>query len=156
MAGLFHAASHVLLDWVMAQINSFRDLLVWQKAMDLAVRCYGVSRRMPRDEQRVLGYQIRKCAVSMPSNIAEGKARQSTAIYTNHLWVAHGSGAELETQLELGARVKVVSEAEAEAPSRTHRRSGECFRDWSDRSSVLYLAPDTSFLLPGPPLKPDT
>jgi four helix bundle protein len=97
----------------MTQINSFRDLLVWQKAMELAVRCYGVSRRMPKDEQGVLGYQIRKCAVSMPSNIAEGKARQSTAIYMNHLWVAHGSGAELETQLELGARVKVVSEKEA-------------------------------------------
>jgi len=99
----------------MTTINSFRDLLVWQKAMDLAVRCYGVSRRMPRDEQGVLGYQIRKCAVSMPSNIAEGKARQSTPIYTNHLWIAHGSSAELETQLELGARVKVVSEQEAAA-----------------------------------------
>jgi four helix bundle protein len=97
------------------QINSFRDLLVWQKAMELAVRCYGVSRRMPKDEQGVLGYQIRKCAVSMPSNIAEGKARQSTAIYMNHLWIAHGSGAELETQLELGARVKVVSEQDATA-----------------------------------------
>jgi four helix bundle protein len=51
----------------------------------------------------------------MQSNIAEGKARQSTPIYTNHLWIAHGSGAELETQLELGARVKVVSEQEAAA-----------------------------------------
>ena len=70
---------------------------------------------MPRDEQPVLGYQIRKCAVSIPSNIAEGKSRQSTAIYTNHLWVAHGSGGELETQLELGTRVKVVSEKEAAA-----------------------------------------
>jgi four helix bundle protein len=99
----------------MTQINSFRDLLVWKKAMDLAVRCYGASRRMPKDEHGVLGYQIRKCAVSMPSNIAEGKARQSTAIYMNHLWVAHGSDAELETQLELGARVKVVSEQEAAA-----------------------------------------
>ena len=99
----------------MTQINSFRDLLVWQKAMELAVRCYGVSRLMPKDEQGVLGYQIRKCAVSMPSNIAEGKSRQSTAIYMNHLWIAHGSGAELETQLELGARVKVVSEREATA-----------------------------------------
>ena len=97
------------------QINSFRDLLVWQKAMDLAVRCYGVSRRMPKDEQGVLGYQIRKSAVSLPSNIAEGKARQSTAIYMNHLWIAHGSGAELATQLELGARVKVVSERDATA-----------------------------------------
>ena len=109
------AASAMLLDSGMAQVNSFRDLIVWQKAMDLAVRCYGVSRRMPKNEQSVLGYQIRKCAVSMPSNIAEGKARQSTPIYTNHRWIAHGSSAELETQLELGARVKVVSEQEATA-----------------------------------------
>jgi four helix bundle protein len=76
----------------MAKINSFRDLLVWQKAMDLAVKCYGVSRRLPKDEQSVLGYQIRKSAVSIPSNIAEGKSRQSTAIYEQHLWIAHGSG----------------------------------------------------------------
>ena len=97
----------------MGKVDSFRDLLVWQKAIDLAVRCYAVSRRMPKDEQNVLGYQIRKCAVSMPSNIAEGKARQSTAIYTNHLWIAHGSGAELESHLELGTRVKAVSERDA-------------------------------------------
>jgi four helix bundle protein len=51
----------------------------------------------------------------MPANIAEGKARQSTALYSSHLWIAHGSGAELETHLELGARVKVVSEREAAA-----------------------------------------
>jgi len=118
---------------VMAKINSFRDLFVWfvwQKAMDLAVRCYGVSRRMPKDEQGVLGYQIRKCAVSMPSNIAEGKARQSTAIYMNHLWIAHGSGAELETQLELGARVKF------------------------NHLSAMWLEPTS--LMPRPPLIPDT
>ena len=82
--------------------------------MDLAVKCYGVSRRLPKDEQPILGYQIRKCAVSMPSNIAEGKARQTTPIYTNHLWIAHGSGAELESHLELGSRVKLVHEREAE------------------------------------------
>jgi len=99
----------------MAKINSFRDLLVWQKAMDLAVKCYGVSKRLPRDEQTVLGYQIRKSAVSIPSNIAEGKSRQSTAIYEQHLWIAHGSGGELETQLEVGARVKLVNEREAAA-----------------------------------------
>ena len=112
----------------MTQLNSFRDLIVWQKAMDLAVRCYDVSRRMRRDEQSVLGYQIRKCAVSMPSNIAEGKARQSTAIYMNHLWVAHGSGAELETQLELGSRVRVVSEQEAAALISDTQEIGRMFQ----------------------------
>jgi four helix bundle protein len=69
----------------MSQINSFRDLVVWQKAMVLAERCYAVSRRMQKNEQGVLGYQIRKCAVSIPSNIAEGKSRKSTAVYMQHL-----------------------------------------------------------------------
>jgi four helix bundle protein len=99
----------------MTTINSFRDLLVWQKAMTLAQACYVVSRRMPKQEQIVLGHQIRKSAVSIPSNIAEGHARKSTAVYIQHLWVAHGSGAELETQLELGMRVKVVAEEDAAA-----------------------------------------
>ena len=129
----------------MTQINSFRDLLAWQKAMDLAVRCYSVSRRMPKDEQGVLGYQIRKCAVSMPSNIAEGKARQSTAIYTNHLWIAHGSGAELETQLELGARVKVVSEQEATALISDAQEIGRILKGLmaSHRSSVQWPERDS-------------
>jgi len=107
MTGARHAA--------MPQINSFRDLVVWQKAMDLAVKCYRVSRHLPKDEHAVLGYQIRKSAVSIPSNIAEGKSRQSIPVYQQHLWIAHGSGGELETQLEVGARVRLVSEAEAAA-----------------------------------------
>jgi four helix bundle protein len=130
----------------MTQIKSFRDLLVWQKAMDLAVRCYGVSRRMPKDEQAVLGYQIRKCAVSMPSNIAEGKARQSTAIYMNHLWIAHGSGAELETQIELAARVKVVSEKEAAALISDTQEIGRMLKGLVGSSSAPWpepLIPDT-------------
>ena len=89
-------------------ILSFRDLLVWQKSIDLAVRCYKTARQFPREDQTVLGYQIRKSSVSMPSNIAEGKSRHSTGHYIQHLWTAHGSGAELETQLEIGARVEII------------------------------------------------
>lgn len=59
-------------------ILSFRDLVVWQKSIDLAVRCYKTARQFPREDQTVLGYQIRKSSVSMPSNIAEGKSRHST------------------------------------------------------------------------------
>ena len=99
----------------MSRITSFRDLLVWQKAMALAQRCYAVCQQMPKQEQMVLGHQIRKSAVSIPSNIAEGHARHHTAVYVHHLWMAHGSGAELETQLELSMRVKVVSEQDATA-----------------------------------------
>jgi four helix bundle protein len=93
----------------MNTITSFRDLLVWQKSMDLAVRCYKTAQRLPRAEDMVLGYQIRKSSVSMPSNIAEGWSRHSTPHYIQHLWTAHGTGGELETQIELGRRLKLVT-----------------------------------------------
>ena len=98
----------------MQTIKSFRDLQVWQKSMDLAVRCYRTAQRLPKQEQMVLGYQLRKSSVSLPSNIAEGFSRHSTAHYIQHLWTAHGSGGELETQLELGTRLDLVVPREAE------------------------------------------
>lgn len=82
--------------------------------MDLAERCHNVAKRFPRDEQSVMGYQVRKSALSMPSNVAEGFARHSTAFYVQHLWTAHASGAELQSQLELGRRIRIVGEREAE------------------------------------------
>ena len=99
----------------MSKITSFRDLLVWQKAMNLAERCYQLSRRFPREDQLVLGYQIRKTAVSVPSNIAEGFGRHHTAEYIHHLRIANGSNNELQTQVELGRRIEVVAEEEASA-----------------------------------------
>ena len=100
---------------IMSKIESFRDLLVWQKSIDLAVRCHRVAKRFPRDEQPALGYQTRKSSLSIPSNIAEGFARHSTASYVQHLWTAHASGAELQTQLIVGNRIEIVSEQEAAA-----------------------------------------
>jgi four helix bundle protein len=99
----------------MAKIASFHDLLVWQKSIDLAVRCHLLARRFPYREQAVLGYQIRKSSLSMPSNVAEGFSRHSTASYIQHLWMAHASGAELQTQLLVGKRIEVVAEPDAEA-----------------------------------------
>lgn len=98
----------------MATITSFRQLIVWQKSMDLAIQCYQLARRLPRSEKSVLGHQIRKSSVSMPSNVAEGFSRHSTAFYIQHLWTAHASGAELETQLEIGRRIEIVNEGDAE------------------------------------------
>ena len=60
----------------MTEIESYRDLLVWQKSMDLAVRCYRAAQALPKSEQSVLGYQVRKSSVSIPSNVAEGHSRQ--------------------------------------------------------------------------------
>jgi four helix bundle protein len=93
----------------MSQIKSFRDLMVWQKAMDLGVGTLEVAKRLPRDEQMSLGHQLRKSAISIPSNIAEGFSRRSTAFYIQHLWTSHASGAELQTQLMLGARARLIA-----------------------------------------------
>ena len=92
----------------MTKINSFRDLLVWQKAMNLAVRTYKTAQSLPKAEQLVLGYQLRKSSLSIPSNIAEGFSRHSRPAYINHLWIAHASGAELETQVEVGRLVELI------------------------------------------------
>ena len=97
----------------MPKISSFRDLLVWQKAMILAEHGYRLSKRLPRDDQLVLGHQIRKSCVSVPSNIAEGFGRHSTAEYIHHLRFSKGSVNELQTQLELGQRLQIVRDTDA-------------------------------------------
>jgi four helix bundle protein len=99
----------------MSEIKSFRDLILWQKSMNLADRCYTRSLRFARDHQLVLGHQIRRAAVSVPSNVAEGFGRHYTAAYINHLWMANASDYELQTQLELAHRQRLLSEDEASA-----------------------------------------
>jgi four helix bundle protein len=86
--------------------------LVWQKAMALAEGGYRFSKRLPRDDQ-LLGHQIRKSCVSVPSNIAEGFGRHSTAEYIHHLRFSKGSVNELQTQIELARRLQIATEAEA-------------------------------------------
>ena len=98
----------------MAKLTSFRELLVWQKSMSLAERCYRLTRRFKRDDQAVLGFQIRKSSVSIPSNIAEGFGRHHTAEYIHHLRYSNASGNELQTQIQLGRRVGIVGADEAE------------------------------------------
>ena len=120
----------------MTKITSFRDLLVWQKSMDLAVRCYRTARTLPKQDQLVLGYQIRKSSVSMPSNIAEGKERHSTPHYVQHLWTAHASGAELETQLEVGARVEIIPVDQADLLIRDAQEIGRMLN-----GLIRYLEP---------------
>ena len=93
-------------------IQSFRDLNVWQKSMDLAVRVYRSSEQFPRAERFGLTSQLRRSAVSIPSNIAEGKA-SGGQIYPRHLKIAHGSEAELQTQIELARRLNLLPESEA-------------------------------------------
>jgi len=93
-------------------IKSFRDLVVWQKAMDLVQVIYANSGRFPVEERYALTSQIRRAAVSVPSNIAEGYGRRSTADYIRFLQIALGSIYELQTQLELSIRLGFLGEDE--------------------------------------------
>ncbi len=97
----------------MLPVRSYRDLEVWQEAMVLAELCYKRTSSFPNRETYGLLSQIRRAAVSVPSNIAEGHSRRSLAVYLNHISIALGSLAELETQIELSQRFSYLSESEA-------------------------------------------
>ena len=89
-------------------IKTFRDLDVWQAAMDLVVECYRTE-TCPPSERYGLTNQIRRSSCSIPSNIAEGHSRRTTRVYLHHVNVALGSEAELETHLEIALRLGLVS-----------------------------------------------
>jgi len=80
-------------------VKSYRDLETWQVSMDLVAEVYRVTKLFPRDEIYGLTNQLRRAAVSVPSNIAEGQGRDSTKEFLHHLSMAHGSLCEVETQL---------------------------------------------------------
>lgn len=86
-------------------IRSYRDLVVWQKSMDLVVAVYALTDHYPTSELYGLTSQTRRSAVSIPSNIAEGKYRHTRKDYHNFLIKAYASGAELETQIEIAKRL---------------------------------------------------
>jgi len=79
-------------------VQSYRQLVVWQKAMELVKLVYDLTRKFPKEELFGLTLQIRKAVVSFPSNIAEGQGRRSTSEFTRHLSIAYGSLVETETQ----------------------------------------------------------
>jgi four helix bundle protein len=89
-------------------ISSFRDLRVWQAGMELVEQVYLLTQRFPRQESYGLISQIQRAAVSVPSNIAEGHSREHSKEFLHHLSIAQGSLAELETQLELAARLRYI------------------------------------------------
>ena len=90
-------------------IRGYRDLVVWQKSMELAQRIYETTGAFPREEVFGLSCQLRRASVSVPSNIAEGRSRRSTRDFLNYLSIAYGSLAEIETQITLSRRLGYVS-----------------------------------------------
>ena len=93
----------------MGNIKSYRDLIVWQKSMKLVTDIYSVTRSFPADEMYTLTSQLRRCAISIPSNIAEGYGRHTTGEYKRFLQIAVGSIFELQTQIEIASNLKYLS-----------------------------------------------
>lgn len=96
----------------MSKILSYRDLMIWQKSMDLGIEIYRVSVKFPKEEIYGLISQIRRASVSVPSNIAEGYGKRSTGDYKRFLNISLGSLYEFLTQLEVSRRLKYLEENE--------------------------------------------
>jgi four helix bundle protein len=91
-------------------LKTYRDLVVWQKSMELVTEVYRMTKNFPGDEIYGLTSQMRRCAVSLPSNIAEGYGRHSTQDYVRFLRVACGSLFELQTQMEISKNLTYLNE----------------------------------------------
>jgi len=101
-------------------IQSYRDLIVWQKSMTLVTKVYRLTESLPSQERFGLAAQLRASAVSIPANLAEGHSGRSRADYRRFVAMARGSLAELETRIEVGLRVGyIVSEMVPEIRSLT-------------------------------------
>ena len=95
-------------------VRTYRDLLAWQRAMELVVAVYKCTRHFPKDEIYGLTSQLRRAAVSVPSNIAEGQGRGIGAEFKHHLRISQGSLQETETQLLLAEQLGYIDPSEAE------------------------------------------
>jgi len=96
----------------MGKIDSYRDLVVWQRAMELAIEVYKLVKKLPREETYGLSDQMRRAVVSIASNIAEGQSRNSVKDYAHYLVIARGSKSELETQLLMCVGIGYLSETD--------------------------------------------
>jgi four helix bundle protein len=96
-------------------VQHYQQLLVWQKAMDLAVEVYRATDPFPKSETYRMCDQLRRCAISIPSNIAEGQGRNTTPDFLRHLGISRGSLYEAETQLILAYRLGYLSKEQHDA-----------------------------------------
>jgi four helix bundle protein len=93
-------------------VRTYRELVVWQKAMDTVELVYRISEQFPKVEIYGLTSQMRRAAISVPSNIAEGQGRKSTKDFLKHLSIAYGSLLELETQIQIAERLSYLNQSD--------------------------------------------
>ncbi len=106
-------------------INDYKDFIVWQKAMDLVVEVYRLTKTLPKYETYGLSDQMRRAAVSIPSNIAEGQGRNSTSEFIRFLNIARGSHSELDTQLQICVRLGYANETNTETALNLSKEIGK-------------------------------
>jgi len=109
-------------------ISSYKDLVAWQEAMVLAEMAYQLSELLPKSEQFGLVSQIRRAAVSVPANIAEGWGRDNRGMYVQQLRIAQGSLKELETHILLGARLRMLTQDDIAAVLGKAEQAGKLLR----------------------------
>jgi four helix bundle protein len=107
------------------EVRSYRDLEVWRKSIRLVEETYRLSSGLPRNEEFGLKIQMRRAAVSIPSNIAEGHSRRHSREFLQHLSISSGSLAELETQINLAMRWNFIHPTDAEEATRLCKEIGK-------------------------------
>jgi four helix bundle protein len=93
------------------KVKSYKDLLIWQKGIEMVKEIYKLVRKFPKEETYVLSDQLKRAAISIPSNIAEGQARQHTLEFKQFLYISLGSLAELNTQLIIAKELGYINES---------------------------------------------
>jgi len=93
-------------------MHNIKELKIWQKAIDLAVKVYEISSKFPADERFGLVSQTRRCAVSVPSNISEGAGRNTKREFRQFLGIANGSSYELQTQMIIAEKLGFINEVD--------------------------------------------
>ncbi len=136
----------------MTKINSYKDLIIWQKAMDLVEMVYRITKTFPKEEQYGLTNQLRRAAVSVPSNIAEGHARSSTQEFHRFLSIVRGSLAEVETQLLIAQRLDYLAADQLSAilslQIEINKMTNSLMTKLAPASKTTNLAPNPSPLAP--------
>lgn len=93
-------------------MKSYKDLELWQVSMNFVTEVYKLTKGFPKEEQYALTSQIRRCVISIPSNIAEGASRKGTKEFIQFLWIANGSLSEFETQIEIAQKLGYLDSIE--------------------------------------------
>jgi four helix bundle protein len=129
-------------------IASHKDLLVWQRSMDLVETVYRLTGSIPSEEKWGLVSQMRRAAISVPSNIAEGYGRQATGEYRHHVSIGRGSLLELETQILLARRLKYLQPADTESVLKEIDEISRMLATLFQNSLNVLLKPRASSLTP--------